>query len=62
MTRLLTAQEVAELLAVPPSFVYRLAREHRIPAVRLGERYIRFEAEAIERWIAAQSADDRNAA
>jgi excisionase family DNA binding protein len=43
------------MLQVKPSLVYRLAREHRIPTVRLGERYIRFERAAVERWIGERS-------
>jgi excisionase family DNA binding protein len=53
--QLLTPREVADLLQVRPSFVYRLAREDRIPHVRLGERYVRFDATALERWIAERS-------
>ena len=48
---LLTADKVAELLAVPASWVYAEARAGRIPHVTLG-RYRRFRREAIERWIA----------
>jgi excisionase family DNA binding protein len=49
---LLTAQEVAQLLQVPVSWVYAEARAGRIPHVTLG-RYRRFRREAIEDWIAA---------
>jgi excisionase family DNA binding protein len=52
--RLLSADDVAELLGVPRSFVYALARRGGIPAVRLGDRYVRFRAAAIEGWIAEQ--------
>lgn len=52
--RLLEAGEVAELLGVPPTFVYALARRGELPVVRVGERYVRFRAEALEQWIAAQ--------
>jgi excisionase family DNA binding protein len=50
--RLLTAQEVAELLSVPASWVYAEARAGRIPHVRVG-RYRRFSREAIEQWARA---------
>jgi excisionase family DNA binding protein len=53
MTELLTAEQVAELLAVPKSFVYEMARRGEIPCVVLG-RYRRFRREAIERWIEEQ--------
>ena len=48
---MLTVQEVAELLRVPRSRAYELARQGLIPTVRLG-RQIRFEEEALRQWIA----------
>lgn len=47
--RLLTAGELAERWQVPKSHVYRLTREGRVPAVRLG-RYYRYRLAAIEAW------------
>jgi excisionase family DNA binding protein len=52
--RLLEAGDVADLLGVPRTFVYALARRGAIPTVRLGDRYVRFRAEAIADWIAGQ--------
>lgn len=49
--RLLTADEVAELLAVPVSWVRESSRSGAMPCVRLG-RYVRFEREAVEAWLA----------
>lgn len=51
--RLLTAGEVAELLAVPESWVREATREGRLPHLRLG-RYRRYERGAIEAWLAEQ--------
>jgi excisionase family DNA binding protein len=51
--RLLTAGEVAELLAVPESWVREATREGRLPHLRLG-RYRRYERAAIEAWLAEQ--------
>ena len=48
--RLLTAQDVAERLGVPTSWVYRAARHGLIPHIVLG-RYIRFDKSDIDRWI-----------
>jgi len=48
--RLLSAGEVAELLAVPESWVREATREGRIPYLALG-RYRRYEREAIEAWL-----------
>ena len=51
--RLLIAKEVAELLAVPESWVREATREGRLPHLSLG-RYKRYERAAIEGWIAEQ--------
>jgi excisionase family DNA binding protein len=48
---LLNAQDVADLLAVPASWVYAEARAGRMPHVKLG-RYTRFRREAVEAWLA----------
>jgi excisionase family DNA binding protein len=47
---LLTAQEVAEMLGVPASWVYAQTCAGLIPTVRLG-RYYRYRAEAIQTWV-----------
>jgi excisionase family DNA binding protein len=44
---LLTAAQVAARWQVPKSHVYRLARENKIPVVRLG-RYRRFRRDQVE--------------
>jgi excisionase family DNA binding protein len=48
--RLLTAKEVAELLAVPESWVREATRAGCLPHVCLG-RYRRYELTAIEAWL-----------
>lgn len=48
--RLLTADDVAERLGVPRSWVYAQARQNKIPFVRLGH-YRRFRPEAIDAWV-----------
>lgn len=50
---LLTAEQVAERLRVPQTWVYRAAREGALPSVRCG-RYRRFDAEDVDEWIASQ--------
>lgn len=50
MTRLLTAQDVAERLGVTTAWVWAQTRAGAIPHVRLG-RYRRFREEAIEEWL-----------
>ncbi|MFL5822454.1 MAG: helix-turn-helix transcriptional regulator [Solirubrobacteraceae bacterium] len=49
--RLLTADDVAAILGVTRSLVYALVRSGEMPAVRIGERYIRFRSQALLRWI-----------
>lgn len=50
--RLLTAEDLAARWQVPRGHVYRLAREGKLPAVRLG-RYRRFRLPEIEAFEAA---------
>jgi excisionase family DNA binding protein len=49
--RLLRAEEVANLLAVPKSWVYREVRADRLPHMRLG-RHLRFAEPSIRAFIA----------
>lgn len=56
--RLLTAEQLAERWQVNPAHVYRLSREEKIPAVKLG-RYYRYRLDAIERFELAGSNGDR---
>jgi excisionase family DNA binding protein len=49
MTGLLNAEQAAELLNVPASWVLAEARADRIPHVRLG-RYVRFDADELRAW------------
>ena len=51
---LLTAKEVAALLAVPESWVREATRDGRLPHLRLG-RYRRYQAAAIEAWLHEQT-------
>jgi len=53
--RLLTANDVAELLAVPESWVRGATREGRLPHLALG-RYRRYSRQAIEQWLKDQHA------
>jgi excisionase family DNA binding protein len=51
--RLLQAQEVADLLALPLTWVREATRAGRLPHVRLG-RYVRYERAAVLTWVADQ--------
>lgn len=57
---LLTADQVAELLGVPKTWVYEQSRSGRIPTVTLG-RYRRYRREAIEQWVERLEAPARGA-
>jgi excisionase family DNA binding protein len=48
--RVLTVRELAGYLRVHQSTVYRLIREQKLPAFRVGADW-RFNREAIERWM-----------
>lgn len=55
--RILTVQEVAEMLRVPVSWVYEHVRREgsdRLPHFKLG-KYVRFRASAISAWLAQRS-------
>ena len=48
--RLLTAEELAERLSVPPKWPLQKARAGTIPHVRLG-RYVRFDEADVVAWL-----------
>ena len=53
--RLLTAVQVAELLAVPKTRVWSMSRRGEIPTVRIGAREVRYRPEDIDAWIARRT-------
>lgn len=52
--RLLTAAEVSQIPRVPRSTVYDLARNRRIPFLKVGRRTL-FDQELLRQWIAQQT-------
>jgi excisionase family DNA binding protein len=48
--RLLVAKEIADLLAVPESWVRQATRSEGLPHIRLG-RYVRYEWGAVAAWL-----------
>jgi excisionase family DNA binding protein len=50
---LLSADEAAEHLRIHVKTIQKLAREQRVPCVRMG-KYWRFRLSALDRWVAAQ--------
>jgi excisionase family DNA binding protein len=58
MDTVLTLEEVAHLLKVHPSTIYRLLRKRLIPAFRIGADW-RFNEDSLERWIREAEASVR---
>lgn len=50
--RLLSAQQVAEIIDMSVEYVWALCRRDEIPHLRFG-RHLRFRVEAVESWIHA---------
>jgi excisionase family DNA binding protein len=59
--QLLTAEQLAERWQVPPSHVYRLTRDGKVPVVKLG-RYYRYRLDAIESFELGRLDGQREAA
>jgi excisionase family DNA binding protein len=55
VTRLLTPDDVAELLRLSKTTVYRLCRRGEIPTLRIGGS-LRVDPDALDGWIRRQSA------
>lgn len=49
--KLLTVNEVSEILGLKPARVYELTREKKIPFVLIGERQYRYSEAALSNWI-----------
>jgi len=47
---ILTVDEISDYLKIPRSTIYKLVREGKIPAQKIG-RHWRFRKEAIDRWL-----------
>lgn len=48
-----SVDHVTELTGFAAKTIYRMARENRIPAQRIG-RSVRFDVDEIDRWMAKQ--------
>ena len=55
---ILTIDEVAELLRIPRSSVYKLAQQGRIPAQKVG-RHWRFHRGTLVNWIAGNTSSQK---
>jgi excisionase family DNA binding protein len=58
MNRLMTIEEVAAYMRVSRFTVYRLAKDHSMPATRIGRQW-RFQKEEIDRWMREQYQNQR---
>jgi excisionase family DNA binding protein len=54
MSPLLTVAQVAQLLAVSESLVYRLASDGEIPCYRIGKGTLRFRPDDIESYLSSR--------
>lgn len=43
MDELLTRDDVAKLLKVTPITVYRLTKQGKLPAIKIGKRFVRYK-------------------
>lgn len=60
--RLLTAREVAEILALSPETILRWTRAGEIPAFRLPGGALRYREDAIEVWLEKRATAERGSA
>lgn len=57
MAKLLTTDDVLSHLHISRTLLWRLRQTSNFPApIRLGERRIAFDADAVDAWLAAQAA------
>ncbi len=61
MNALMTITEVAAYMQVSRFTVYRLAKDHTIPATKIGRQW-RFQKEEIDQWIRNQYQNGRHQA
>jgi excisionase family DNA binding protein len=57
LDRLLTVQEVCELLKVPKTYVYWLTHKKAIPHIKM-QGHLRFRESAIDEWLRSQEVHD----
>ena len=54
LEKLLTVQEICELLKVPKSYVYYLIHSKSIPHFKINNGHLRFRQSHIEEWLESQ--------
>lgn len=58
MEKLLTPQEIADILGVQPSTIYQWTHQGYIPHVKIG-KFIRFRLADVSKWLDAKSISGR---
>ena len=48
--KLIGVNELAEILGVPPSWIYHRSRMNKIPMIRVG-KYIKFNLDEVMDWL-----------
>ena len=56
MERLMTVEEVCQLLRIKKSTLYQWVHQKQIPCLKVG-RLVRFRAEDIEKWLEKKRQD-----
>lgn len=59
LDRLLTIQEICELLKVPKTYIYWLTHRKKIPYIKM-QGHLRFRESAIDKWLRSQEVHDAN--
>ena len=57
LDRLLTVQEICELLQVPKTYIYWLTHRKKIPYIKM-QGHLRFRESAIDEWLRSQEVHD----
>ncbi|HCV00018.1 MAG TPA: hypothetical protein DGL25_02355 [Dehalococcoidia bacterium] len=50
MNRMVSVPDVAELLGLAPSTVYRFVRQQRLPFIKIGSRVL-FDLDDLSEWV-----------
>ena len=60
-TKLLNANEVAEILDLKPARIYELSREGKLPfLVKIGDRQYRYSQQGLSNWILYGGNNEQN--
>ncbi len=60
MEKLLTINEVSELLQIPKGSLYNLVHEGRIPYIKIGGGRLRFRESTLEKWVESLERKERH--